>query len=74
MSDARGPVGFATVVAFGSDGWGVLRADDGTEIAFHSTSIVDGSRQIPVGTRVSHIVVPGRQGRREAASVSPVVG
>ena len=52
-------------------GLGVVRGDDGTDYPFHCTQIADGSRTIPVNTAVSFEVVPGRQGRWEAARLSP---
>jgi cold shock CspA family protein len=72
-----------TVVAFDeAKGWGTVRDDtseraseDGTgggeERFFHCTAIADGSRTIAVGTPVRYEVVPGRQGRWEAAGLTP---
>ncbi len=59
-----------TVRSFDDDaGLGVVVADDGTEYALHCTAIADGSRSIVAGTPVRFTVVPGRQGRWEAAAV-----
>ncbi len=60
-----------TVVAFGDDGWGVVRVNSGHELAFHCTAITDGSRTIDVGTEVNLRVVPGRRGRWEATDLRP---
>ena len=51
-------------------GWGVVRGDDGTEVAFHCTAIADGTREIEPGTPVTYEVVPGHLGRWEAAGVA----
>ena len=60
----------ATVATFDDHrGYGTLRTADGTELFFHCTALVDGSRTVEVGTEVSARVVPGRLGRWEAASV-----
>ena len=51
-------------------GYGTVRDDDtGAEHFFHCTAIVDGSRTIDEGTRVTFDVVPGRLGRWEAENV-----
>lgn len=47
-------------------GWGLVRADNGEELAFHCTAVADGSRHIEVGASVVFVVVPGRLGRFEA--------
>jgi cold shock protein len=61
-----------TVAEFDADkGYGAIRADDGTAFFFHCTGIADGSRTIDDGARVTFEVVAGRQGRWEAADVSP---
>jgi CspA family cold shock protein len=60
-----------TVDEFDADkGFGLIRASDGTSYFFHCTTIVDGSRTIDPGTRVSFDVVAGHHGRWEAAAVS----
>ena len=60
----------ATVATFDDHrGYGTLRTAEGTELFFHCTALVDGSRTVEVGTEVSAQVVPGRLGRWEAASV-----
>lgn len=53
-------------------GLGTVRSIDGDEHLFHCTQIVDGSRQIAVGTRVSYVVVPRHKGTYEAYSLTPV--
>lgn len=52
-------------------GIGTVTADGGDEHPFHCTAIADGSRTIEVGARVAFEVVPGRQGRWEAADLRP---
>jgi cold shock CspA family protein len=51
-------------------GYGTIRAEDGRELFFHCTAIVDGTRTIDEGTTVTFEVVPGRLGRWEAAAVA----
>jgi CspA family cold shock protein len=61
-----------TVAAFDEHaGVGTVRADDGRELFFHCTAIADGSRTIEVGAAVRFEVVPGHNGRWEAAQVVP---
>ena len=50
-------------------GIGEITTADGTVYSFHCTVIEDGSRAIAVGTAVAFEIVPGHQGRWEAASV-----
>ncbi|MCU0269427.1 MAG: cold shock domain-containing protein [Acidimicrobiales bacterium] len=50
-------------------GYGLVTADDGTELFFHCTQIADGTRTIEVGRAVSFRVVAGRRGRWEAAEL-----
>ncbi len=50
-------------------GYGTIRADDGRELFFHCTALVDGTRTTEVGQRVTFEVVPGRLGRWEADDV-----
>jgi cold shock CspA family protein len=59
------------VVAFDEHaGFGTVRsADDGRELFFHCTQILDGSRVIDVGAEVAFSVVAGHGGRWEAAGV-----
>jgi cold shock protein len=62
------------VVAFDEQkGYGTVRddGDAGEERFFHCTAVADGSRTIPVGTRVAYEVVPGRLGRWEADDLRP---
>lgn len=59
------------VASFADDGWGVIRDSDGAEYPFHSTAIADGTRRIESGSPVSFELRPGRQGRWEAAAVTP---
>jgi cold shock CspA family protein len=52
-------------------GIGTVRSDAGVELGFHCTAIADGTRTIEVGARVRFTVVPGHQGRWEAADIRP---
>ena len=53
-------------------GYGTIRAEDGRELFFHCTALVDGTRTTEVGQRVTFEVVPGRLGRWEADDVAKV--
>ncbi len=60
-----------TVAEFEDDkGFGTVRAEDGRELFFHCTQIADGTRTIAVGVDVEFEVVPGHNGRWEAANVA----
>ena len=61
----------AGVVAAFDDakGIGTVRGDDGRDYFFHCTAIADRSRTIDEGTEVVFDVVPGHQGRWEAARI-----
>jgi cold shock CspA family protein len=52
-------------------GLGTIRVDGGAALPFHCTGIADGTRTIPVGTRVAFAVVAGRVGQWEAADIAP---
>ncbi|MGH9223168.1 MAG: cold shock domain-containing protein [Acidimicrobiales bacterium] len=52
-------------------GHGTVRANEGGEFFLHCTAISDGSRTIEVDTAVTFHVVPGHNGRWEAAAVTP---
>ena len=57
------------VSAFDADvGLGTISGGDGVEYPFHCIEIADGSRDIPVGTRVGFDVIP-KLGRWEAARI-----
>jgi CspA family cold shock protein len=59
-----------TVVEFDEPkGYGTVRSDDGQAFFFHCTQIADGTRTIPEGAAVDFEVVPGRNGRWEAAAI-----
>lgn len=59
------------VVSFDRDiGLGEVRAQDGTLYPFHCIEIVDGSRDIAIGTVVSFGLM-GKLGRYEAAHLTP---
>ena len=55
-------------------GYGTVRTDDGCDLFFHCTQIADGSRTIPVAVNVEFEVVPGHNGRWEAAAVTQLSG
>jgi len=62
-----------TVVDFDEHrGSGTVRGDGGRELAFHCTSLADGSRVIEPGTAVVFTVVAGHHGRWEAAEITPL--
>ena len=50
-------------------GYGTITSDSGEPYFFHCTQIVDGTRTIEQGERVTFEVVPGRLGRWEAVLV-----
>lgn len=52
-------------------GLGTVTTPTGERYGFHCTQIAGGSRTIPVGSEVTFVVVPGRDGRWEAADVRP---
>ena len=51
-------------------GIGTVAGDDGSTLPFHCTSITDGTRTIPVGTRVTWRIAAGRLGRWEAVAIT----
>ncbi len=59
------------VVAFdAARGTGYVVTDEGRELAFHATSVADGSRTIDVGARVAVEIGPGAApGTWEATTV-----
>ena len=50
-------------------GLGTVRAEDGRELLFHCTQLLDGTRTVDVGARVRFEVVAGHAGKWEAARV-----
>jgi cold shock CspA family protein len=52
-------------------GYGTVRSSEGRDLFFHCTQIADGTRTIPVGVAVEFEVVPGHNGRWEAAAIRP---
>ena len=59
-----------TVSAFDAHkGYGTVTGDDGETWFFHCTQIADGTRTIPNGVNVEFELVPGRNGRWEAAHI-----
>jgi len=52
-------------------GLGTITADDGATYRFHCTAISDGSRKIEVDTAVDFEIRPARNGRYEAAGITP---
>ena len=58
------------VVAFDEPrGLGTIEAD-GTEYPFHCTALIDGTRAVAVGTRVTFEVRPAGMGRWEATGIA----
>jgi cold shock CspA family protein len=58
------------VLAFDeTKGYGTVQTDDGRELFFHCTQILDGTRTIAVGTPVTFDEVAGHLGRYEATTV-----
>ena len=53
----------------GDKGIGTIRGDDGQDYFFHCIAITGGARTIDEGTEVVFDVVPGHQGRWEAARI-----
>jgi CspA family cold shock protein len=54
----------------GHTGLGRVRSRDGHLFPFHCTEIVDGTRDIAVGTAVEFVVAPGQLGTWEARAVA----
>ncbi|MGH8972316.1 MAG: hypothetical protein ACRD0C_03840 [Acidimicrobiia bacterium] len=50
-------------------GLGEIEDEDGRRYPFHCTRIADGTRTIPVRTKVEFAVIPGLPGRWEAAEI-----
>ena len=62
-----------TVVAFDeARGLGEVEAHEGRRFPFHCTAIADGTRTVPVGSRVCFEPVAGHLGRREARGVTRI--
>lgn len=68
-----GVVVSAAAAAAGAGGGAGGGAGSG-RFRFHCTQIADRSRTIPVGERVSFVVLPGRGGVWEAGDLRPVKG
>ena len=61
-----------TVVAFDSHrGLGEVETSEGARLPFHCTAIIDGTRDIEVGTTVTFELAPGALGRWEATAITP---
>ena len=50
-------------------GLGTVRAEDGRELPFHCTQLLDGTRTVVVGAPVRFEIVAGHLGTWEAAHV-----
>jgi cold shock CspA family protein len=50
-------------------GLGTVRGAGGAIFPFHCTQLADGTRTVPRGAAVTFQVVPGHQGRWEAAAI-----
>ena len=55
-------------------GLGTLATHEGFPYGFHCTQIAGGGRNIPAGSAVTFVVIPGRGGRWEAGDVRPAAG
>jgi hypothetical protein len=55
-------------------GLGEVRLDDGVVLGFHATAIADGTRQIPVGTRVLVVERPTHRGLRQVVDLARISG
>ena len=63
---------FGTVRAFDAErGLGLVAVPGGAVFEFHSTAILDGSRQVAVGSEVTFLVTASLGGRYEAVSLRP---
>ena len=51
-------------------GLGAIAGDDGSSYPFHCTAIVNGTRDIEVGTKVSFTVAAGHRGQLEATQIN----
>jgi len=59
------------VIAFDARrGLGEIEEPGGARRAFHCTQVADGSRAVPVGTRVRYVLVPASLGVWEASELS----
>lgn len=69
------PFSPATVVSFDREvGLGTLRTAEGTDLSFHAVAVVDGSRDVAVGTDVLCARRSGHAGSVEACLVIPLTG
>jgi CspA family cold shock protein len=64
--------GNGTVAEFDeAKGYGTVHSSEGRDLFFHCTQIGDGTRTIAAGVEVEFEVVPGHNGRWEAAGIRP---
>ena len=57
-----------------SRGLGTITAVDGTELPFHCTALLDGTRTVAVDTEVDYEVRAGGRGRWEATGIVTAQG
>jgi len=55
-------------------GLGTVTAADGTELPFHCTALLDGTRTVALDTEVDFEVRPGGLGRWEATGIASAQG
>lgn len=66
-------VGTGSVIDFSpTRGLGEVQLDDGTVLGFHATAIADGTRDIPLGTRVLVTEGSTHRGLRQAIEIAPL--
>jgi hypothetical protein len=53
-------------------GLGTLALDDGRTVGFHATQLLDGTRHVEVGARVTATLVAWHAGRIEASHIDVV--
>ena len=71
LPHALGDAARGVVAAFDARvGLGSIALDDGREVAFHSTQLVDGTRHVDAGARVSVRVVRWHRAELEATAVT----
>ena len=56
----------------GPRGLGTITAEDGTDLPFHCTALLDGTREVDEGAAVTFEVRPAGMGRWEATGIQKV--
>ena len=52
---------------------GVVQGDEGDRFAFHGTALIDGTRNVAIGTKVRFVTAPGHLGKLEARDLTATV-